>query len=154
MFNVSNVLFNVLYADDTCIYISGSDINALFDVLHIELASLLEWLNANRLTLNVEKTFYMLFHRKRIKTDNLKLIIGQSMLKQTSQCNWAAHIAHVKSKISKCVGILIKARPCLSRKCLLDLYYSFAYPYLIYCVEIWGHAGDRLLHPLFLVQKK
>ena len=165
MFNVSNVLFNVLYADDTCIYISGSDINALFDVLNIELASLLEWLNANRLTLNVEKTFYMLFHRKRIKTDNLKLIIGQSMLKQTSQCkylgliidnklNWAAHIAHVKSKISKCVGILIKARPCLSRKCLLDLYYSFAYPYLIYCVEIWGHAGDRLLHPLFLVQKK
>ena len=147
------------------IYISGSDINALFDVLNIELASLLEWLNANRLTLNVDKTFYMLFHRKRIKTNNLKLIIGQGTLKQTSQCkylgliidnklNWAAHIAHVKSKVSKCVGILIKARPCPSRKCLLDLYYSFAYPYLIYCVEIWGHAGDRLLHPLFLVQKK
>ena len=142
------------------IYISGSDINALFDVLNIELASLLEWLNANRLTLNVDKTFYMLFHRKRIKIDNLKLTIGQGTLKQTSQCkylgliidnklNWAAHIAHIKSKISKCVGILIKARPCLSRKCLLDLYYSFAYPYLIYCVEIWGHAGDRLLHPLF-----
>ena len=71
MFNVFNVLFNVLYADDTCIYISGSDINALFDVLNIELAALLEWLNANRLTLNVDKTFYMLFHRKRIKTDNL-----------------------------------------------------------------------------------
>ena len=94
----------------------------------------------------------------------LELTIGQGTLKQTSQCkyrgliienqlNWAAHIAHVKSTISKCVGILIKARPCLSKKCLLDLYYSFAYPYLIYCVEIWGHAGDRLLHPLFLVQK-
>ena len=165
MFNVSNVLFNVLYADDTCIYISGSDINARFDVLNIELASLLEWLNANRLTLNVDKTFYMLFHRKRIKIDNLKLTIGQGTLKQTSLCkylvliidnklNWAAHIAHVKSKISKCVGIVIKARSCLSRKCLLDLYHSFAYPYLIYCVEIWGHAGDRLLHTLFLVQKK
>ena len=165
MFNVSNVLFNVLYADDTCIYISGSDINALFDVLNIELAALLEWLNANKLTLNVDKTFYMLFHRRRIKTDNLKLTIGQGTLKQTSQCkylgliidnklNWAAHIAHVKSKISKCVGILMKARPSLSRKCLLDLYYSFAYPYLIYCVELWGHAGDRLLYPLFLVQKK
>ena len=62
--------------------------------------------------------------------------------------------AHVKNKISKCVGILMKARPCLTRKCLLDLYYSFAYPYLIYCVEIWGHVGDRLLNPLFLVQKK
>ena len=51
MFNVSNVLFNVLYANDAC----GSDINALFDVLNIELAALLEWLNANKLTLNFEK---------------------------------------------------------------------------------------------------
>ena len=95
----------------------------------------------------------MLFHRKR----NLKLTIGQVKLKQTShsQCkylgliidiklNWAAHIAHVKSKISKCVGILMKARPCLTRKCLLDLYYSFAYPYLIYCGEIWGLTCNRL----------
>ena len=136
MFNVSNVLFNVLYTQTTLVYIfiSGSDINALFDVLNIELSSLLEWLNANRLTLNVDKIFYKLFHRKRIKTDNLKLTIEQGTLEQTSQCkyrgliidnklNWAAHIAHVKNKISKCVGILIKARPCLSRKCLLDLYY-------------------------------
>ena len=92
MFNVSNVLFNVLYADDTCIYISGSDINALFDVLNIELTALLKWLNANRLTLNVDKTFYMLFHRKRIKTDNLKLTIGQGTLKQTSQCKYLTFI--------------------------------------------------------------
>ena len=48
----------------------------------------------------------------------------------------------------------MKARPSLTRKCLLNLYYLFAYPYLIYCVELWGHAGDRLLYPLFLVQEK
>ena len=107
----------------------------------------------------------MLFHRRRIKTDNLKLTIGQGTLRQTSRCkylslifdnklNWAAHLTHVKSKISKYVVILMKARPCLTRKYFLDLYYSFAYPYLIYCVELRGHAGDRLLLLLFLVQKK
>ena len=47
----------------------------------------------------------------------------------------------------------MKARPYVTRKCLLDFYYSFAYPYLMYCVEILGHADDRLLNPLFLVQK-
>ena len=51
MFNISNVLFNVLYADDTCIYLRGSDITALFDLLNVELNSLYEWLNANKLTL-------------------------------------------------------------------------------------------------------
>ena len=82
-------------------------------------------------------TIYMLVHRNRITTDNLKLTIGQGTLKQTPRCkyrgliidnkfNCAAHIAHVKSKISKCVDILIEARLCLSRKCLLDIYYSIA----------------------------
>ena len=60
----------------------------LFDVLNIELAALLEWFNANRLTLNFGKTFYMLFHRKSIKSNNLKLTIGQGTLKQTSQCKY------------------------------------------------------------------
>ena len=49
--------------------------------------------------------------------------------------------------------IAIKARTYLSRKCLLDLYHKFAYPYLIY-VELWGHSSDSILRPLFLVQKK
>ena len=39
MFSVYNVLFNVLYADGTCIYISGSNINVKFDLLNIRLAS-------------------------------------------------------------------------------------------------------------------
>ena len=37
MFNISNVLFNVLYADDTCIYLRGNDITALFNILNVEL---------------------------------------------------------------------------------------------------------------------
>ena len=48
------------------------------------------------------------------------LIIGNKL-------NLATHIAPVKSKISKCVGLLMKARQGLSRKYLLGLYYSFAY---------------------------
>ena len=165
MFNISNVLSNVLYADDTCIYLRGSDIAALFDLLNVELNSLYEWLNANKLTLNVDKTFYMIFHRTRIKTDELSLRIGQGTLKETShhkylgliidnKLNWSAHISHVKNKVSKCVGILLKARTYLSRKCLLNLYHAFAYPYLIYCLALWGHSSDTILRPIFLVQKK
>ena len=81
----------------------------------------------------------------RIKTDKFRLTIGQGALKRTSQhkylgliidnkLNWSAHISHVKNKVSKCVGILLIARTYLSRKCLLDLYHPFAYPYLIYCI--------------------
>ena len=43
----------------------------LFDLLNIKFNSFYECLNANKLTLNVDKTFYMVFHRTRIKTDEL-----------------------------------------------------------------------------------
>ena len=33
----------------------------------------------------------------------------------------------LKVKSTKCVGILIKARPCLTEKCLLDLYYTLLF---------------------------
>ena len=80
------------YADDTCIYLKGSDITALFDLLNVELNSLYEWLNTNKLTLNVDKTFYMIFHKIRIKTDELSLRIGQGTLKETSQHKYLGSI--------------------------------------------------------------
>ena len=39
-----------------------------------------------------------------------------------------------------CVGILFKARYLLCRTSLINLYYSFVYPYLIYCIEAWGSS--------------
>ena len=35
IFNMSNVLFSVLYADDTCIYLRGRDITAILDLLNV-----------------------------------------------------------------------------------------------------------------------
>ena len=49
---------------------------------------------------------------------------------------------------------MFKARPVLDQNVLLTLYNSFVYPYLIYCIEIWGTASQTHLQPLFLAQKK
>ena len=68
--------------------------------------------------------------------------------------NWCEHIAYVKNKVSKGVGILYRARQFLDKKCLYNLYYSYVYPYLIYCIEVWGSACQTHLHPLFLAQIK
>ena len=33
-------------------------------------------------------------------------------------------------------------------------YYSYIYPYLIYCIEVWGISPHTHLKPLLLLQKK
>ena len=68
--------------------------------------------------------------------------------------NWTQHIAYVKNKISKGIGIMYRARSCLTKRSLKNLYYSYIYPYLIYCIEIWGISPQTHLNPLLLMQKK
>ena len=43
---------------------------------------------------------------------------------------WFSHIQMIKSKISKGLGIIYKAKKCLPQHTLRTLYYSFIYPYL------------------------
>ena len=34
------------------------------------------------------------------------------------------------------------------------MYFTFIYPYLIYCIEVWGNAHQTYLDPLIKIQKK
>ena len=65
--------------------------------------------------------------------------------------SFTRHISYIKNKISKAMGIIIKARKYLNKKSLVNLYHSFVFPYLTYCIEIWGNA---FLDALIKIQKK
>ena len=65
IFHALQSLFNILYAGDTSIFLSGRDLDKLIRELNAELVLVTEWLKANKLTLNIEKTYYMVFHRGR-----------------------------------------------------------------------------------------
>ena len=67
--NVSDFIYAILYADDTSVLLNGKDYITLVKLLILELDKLSMWLKANKLSLNVQKTYYMIFHRARIKID-------------------------------------------------------------------------------------
>ena len=71
-----------------------------------------------------------------------------------SKLSWKNHISLVSGKLSKSIGMIIKAREYLSRNALLTLYYSFVYPYLTYCNPVWGCTYYSNLKQLFILQKK
>ena len=57
-----NLLFGIMYADDTSVLLSGDDLNDLTCLLNKELELLFIWLNSNKLSLNTQKTLYLKFH--------------------------------------------------------------------------------------------
>ena len=71
-----------------------------------------------------------------------------------SKMSWIQHIAYVKNKVSKGIGIMFKARTYLDRRRLINLYNAYIYPYLIYCVESWGNAPKCHLDQLYILHKK
>ena len=50
-----------------------------------------------------------------------------------NKLSWKDHISFVCSKIARGIGVIIKTRKLLRSESLKCLYYSFIYPYKIYC---------------------
>ena len=84
VYNASQLFYNILYADDTCIYLSGNKLSKLIKSMNSEIKLISDWLKANKLTLNIDKTYYMVFHRGRRKYfGNTELFIDNIKIKQT-----------------------------------------------------------------------
>ena len=128
-----------------------------------------QWLKANsrnRPTLNSEKTYYMVFHRGRRKShNNIKLWIDDAIVEEAStikylgvildnNLKWTSHIAFVKNKVAKSIGIIRRASKFLTKPTLCKLHYTFIFPYLINCVEVWRCAKCVHLSLMKLIQKK
>ena len=64
------------------------------------------------------------------------------------------HIQYIKGKISRGLGILVKCRRLFTHKTLLTLYNSFVYPYMNYCITVWGNTCDSFLDPIVKLQKR
>ena len=73
--NCLNDSDSLMFADDTSIFLQNKDIKELFDVGNKELQLVDQWLIANRLSVNVSKTKYVLF-----KTAQSKLITKKQAL--------------------------------------------------------------------------
>ena len=115
--NVSNLLLSIMYADDTAVLLSGKSLNDLLDILNTELDLLCNWLQSNKLSLNTQKTFFILFHRARLKDTNIVITMNGYAINRVNslkylgviidqKLNWIEHIAYVRNTISKGVGIM------------------------------------------------
>ena len=78
--------------------------------MNTELDLLSTWLKSNKLSLNTHKTFFQLFHRARMKTNNsVNIIVDKCVLNKVTsikylgviidhKLNWIEHIFYVKKQ--------------------------------------------------------
>ena len=67
---------------------------------------------------------------------------------------WDNHIEYVRSKISKCIGILHKLKFFVPQSVLFTLYNSLILPHISYCIVIWGNSSRTKIDTILRLQKK
>ena len=157
-----------MFADDTNLFYKHKDIKVLFDTVNKELENINEWFISNRLSLNVKKTNYSLFH-KPTRSDDLplllpKLYINNQEIKRApctkflgvlldENLSWKEHIKYTENKIAKNIGLMYKAKPFLDKESLLSLYFSYIHSYVNYANLVWGSTHRTNLKKIHSQQK-
>ena len=164
--NVSQILNFYLFADDTNIYYESKSLADIEKTLNRELNKLYLWLNVNRLSLNIDKTNFIVFHpynkptKKRITIKiNKKAINEKNSIKYLgilidSTLSWKDQILNISKKISRSLGIMYKLRPFVPLNIMKNVYYSLIYSHIIYAIEVWGSAFKTELNKLLVLQKR
>jgi hypothetical protein len=165
MYNTSTLLKIILFADDTTLTLSHKNINELFRIMNLELIKITEWMNANKLSINVTKTFYILFRLPMKILTNTKLLINNCEIERVThikflgiqiddKLSWKEHIKHLESKISALIGILAKIRYKINKEVSNLIYDTLIFPHLDYCNIIWSSGYKTTINKLESLQAR
>ena len=164
MISCSLKLFFSQFADDSTITYSSSSYEDAKKTIENEFKLVLEWLAANKLIININKTHFMVYTNKS-RPQSIPITVNNHTINETSETKflgvmfdnkltWNAHIKYISQKIGKSVALLKMLKFTFPTTVLKSLYYSLVYPYFNYCNTIWGGAACSQLTPLILLQKK
>ena len=152
----------ILIAGDANLFATGYNPNDIVFEINKEIANLYARVKANKLSINIDKTNVMLFTPKCVHRPIKGIFIDGNRIMEVTETkflgviidcklNWSPHITYIGKKVANGVGIMLKARKLLTRN---HCWHTFVYPYLNYCIHVWGKAYNVHIHDLIVLQNK
>ena len=147
------------------------DLGQLFDHANFELEKSTVWFKANKLTLNVKKTKFMMFTDKNLDIGTNTLKIGNQIIEQIgSNCKdkyfkfvghvlddklgWDGHIEHISKKLAGANFAINCSKNFLPLQDRKTLYYSLFDSHLNFGNLLWGCAKAKNLKKIESLQKR
>ena len=140
-----------MYADDTSLSFASNNIDDLNRFMNEDLNCLKDWLQGNKLSLNVLKTDAMVVgSRPKLKRIRTKYLGGQL------DCHlvWDEHVKCMRTKVSRALGFLKYAKKFLPQDTLSKMYRGIVEPHFRYCCSVWGCCGKTQLDNLQKLQNR
>jgi len=152
-----------LYADDTAIIYDQYDAKLIQEDLHM----IHDWFRINKLSINENKTKYMIFKsiNRTTSLDPQQLQLNERQIEKVKsikhlglyidEClTWTEQIDKLSKEVSRAVGIMFKLKYKMQRHVLKNLYFSLIHSKLCYMVSIWGSAKEIHKKQLYTLQNR
>ena len=164
--HASSKLAFYLFADDTNIYYEAESLAQLQSVVNRELKKVKMWLDVNKLSLNIDKTNFIIFKSPQHSSpETVSIKFGNLPVKQTcyvkflgvlldENLSWKYHLTELSKKLARTCGMFFKVRHFLPINVLICLYNSLFSPFLQYGILVWGLTYETYINPVFLLQKR
>ena len=164
--NASKKLTFYLFADDTNIYYECKDLHNLNKTVNKELKLVKKWLDANKLSLNIDKTNYIIFYSSSVHFPPCSDIeIGKKYVKRVKfvkflgllmdeHLSWKFHLGELSKNLARTCGMFFKIRNSLPLDVLIGLYNALFLSFLQYCLIAWGQTYSSYIDPISKLQKK
>ena len=145
-------------------FIDRSIVNLLNTCNH-DLNIFKSWSDANRLTLNIDKTNCILISNildsvpaGNIKLDDIELEFISDIkylgVIIDNQLKFDKHVNYICGKIAKSIGVLLRCKSYVPLSGLRCIYFSIIHPYISYCLPIFGSIYAVHLNPLKILQNR
>jgi hypothetical protein len=155
-----------LYADDVILMYSKDSVVDLYDDMQHDLNLINEWFYNNCLTVNPDKTNFMIFRDpRRVINYNRPLFLGGNMIKLVSEVkylgmifdsalNFHSHLDKLKKKIISFVAVLGRLKNYVPVSSRLSIYYAHIHSHISYLNVIWSSASAYKLLEISRLQNK
>ena len=161
-----------MYADDSSSEHFADDIKDITNVMNSEMKNAQEWLHANKISLNVTKTTYMLIGTSHFLHDNITgerplranfEISGESIeqicyvkyqgVQINNELTWKDHIEAVSLKVTRAIRMIKNSKKFIQKFLLKMLYHGLVEPHFRFCCLVWGICRVTTRHFLGKLRK-
>ena len=154
-----------IFADDTGIFFHNSNITPLIKTAEKVLKEINEWFSANKLTLNLSKTSYVIFKSKRCTDTNIPNSIkyeDMEIHRETQvkylgltldkHLDWNSHTNDICNKLKRFFPLFYNIRPYLDQDHIRTIFYTMIYSRLKYGSIITGQTSQGNLDKIQILQ--
>ena len=156
-----------MYADDTTLLFESSNSASLQLHMNDSLSKMAHWFKANKLTLNIKKTKYMLFGTNHTLNnfDDILLMYGSDIIERVDKfkylgvifdplLTWSEHVNYISSVVSKRIGVIRRVKFYLPPSTLNLLASALVFPHFDYCSPVWSNCISEFYNSLQILENK